>query len=92
MLQSYDAIGLRGASDDAVLASAAEAGRVLLTHDSSTLIGRAFARIEAGGRMPGVLVVSQSVPVGAVIDDLVLVVECSSNEEWLDQVRYLPLR
>ena len=42
--------------------------------------------------MPGVLVVSQSVPVGAVIDDLVLVVECSSNEEWLDQVRYLPLR
>ena len=42
-------IGLRGASDDTVLASAAQAGRVLLTHDSSTLIGRAFARIEAGG-------------------------------------------
>jgi predicted nuclease of predicted toxin-antitoxin system len=68
-------IGLRGASDDAVLAGAAEAGRVLLTHDSSTLIGRAFARTVQGAQMPGVLLV-----------------ECSSSEEWNDQVRYLPLR
>jgi predicted nuclease of predicted toxin-antitoxin system len=85
-------IGLRGASDDAVLASAAESGRVLLTHDSSTLIGRAFARTAQGAQMPGVIVVSQSTPVGAAIDDLVLVVDCSSSEEWNDQVRYLPLR
>jgi Domain of unknown function (DUF5615) len=85
-------IGLRGASDDAVLAGAAEGGRVLLTHDSSTLIGRAFLRVQAGERMPGVIVVSQSTPVGVAIDNLVLVAECSSSEDWNDQVRYLPLR
>jgi hypothetical protein len=85
-------IGLRGATDDAVLAGAAEAGRVLLTHDSSTLIARAFARVQRGERMPGVIVVLQSLGVGAAIDDLVLVAECSSSEDWNDQVRYLPLR
>ena len=85
-------LGLRGATDDAVLASAAEAGRVLLTHDSSTLFARAFARVLAGERMPSVIVVSQATGVGVAIDDLVLVAECSSSEDWNDQVRYVPLR
>jgi predicted nuclease of predicted toxin-antitoxin system len=85
-------IGLRGADDDAVLSSAAADGRVLLTHDVSTLIGRAFARVSAGAGMPGVVVVAQSLSVGAAIADLVLIVECSSAEEWKNQVRYLPLR
>ena len=35
-------LGLRGASDVDVLARAAVENRVLLTHDVSTLIGRAF--------------------------------------------------
>jgi len=42
--------------------------------------------------MPGVIAVSQSMPVGAAIEELVLVIECSSTEEWANQVRYLPLR
>jgi hypothetical protein len=31
-------------------------------------------------------------PIGAAIDDLVLVIECSTPEEWQNQVRYLPLQ
>ncbi len=85
-------IGLRGASDDAVLARAAAEGRVLLTHDVSTLIGRAFERIRAGFAMPGVIAVAQSMAVGAAIEDLVLVIECGVPEDWSNQVRYLPLR
>lgn len=45
-------IGLRGADDDTVLTRAAVEGRVILTHDVSTLIGRAFERIRAGSSMP----------------------------------------
>jgi hypothetical protein len=85
-------IGLRGADDDTVLASAAADDRVLLTHDVSTLIARAFDRIRAGMPMPGVIAIAQSMPIGAAIDDLVLVIECSTPEEWQNQVRYLPLR
>ena len=40
--------------------------------------------------MPGVIAVSQSLPVGQVIEDLLLVVECSPAEDWTNQVQYLP--
>ena len=85
-------IGLRGAGDDAVLAAAAVEARVVLTHDVSTLIGRAFERIKAALPMPGVIAVAQSMPIGRAIDDLVLIAECSTPEDWTSQVRYLPLR
>jgi hypothetical protein len=70
-------IGLRGADDDTVLERAVVEGRVLLTHDVSTLIGRAFERIRAGSLLSGVIAVAQSMPVGSAIEDLVLVIECS---------------
>jgi hypothetical protein len=85
-------VRLGGATDDAVLAGAAGSERVILTHDVSTLIGRALARIRAGEPMPGAIAVAQSLAVGAAIHDLVLVMECSAAEDWRDRVRYLPLR
>lgn len=85
-------VGLFGADDDTVLATAAAEGRVVLTHDVSTLIGRALERVKGGLPMPGVLAVAQSVPVGAAIEDLLLIIECSLPEDWANQVQYLPLR
>ena len=58
----------------------------------AALIARAFERIRAGFSMPGVIAVAQSMPVGAAIEDLVLVIECGLPEDWSNQVRYLPLR
>jgi hypothetical protein len=85
-------VGLRGATDDAVLARAGLEGRVVLTHDMATLIARAYERVQSGQSMPGVIAVSQTSPVGQVIEDLLLVVRCSTPEDWTNQVKYLPLR
>jgi hypothetical protein len=41
--------------------------------------------------MAGVVAVQQSLSVGRAIEDLILMGECSSQEEWEGQVRYLPL-
>jgi hypothetical protein len=41
-------VGLPGAEDPAVLAWAAQEGRVLLTHDVSTMTRYAYERIQAG--------------------------------------------
>jgi Domain of unknown function (DUF5615) len=84
--------GLSGAEDDAVLDWALNESRIVLTHDKATLVGIAYARMTAGKLVPGVLVAAQSAPVPVMIDDLVLILECSSAEEWRQQVRYLPLR
>jgi hypothetical protein len=85
-------VGLLGAADPAILAWAAEAGRVLLTHDINTLPGFAYDRILAGHPMPGVFAIRQSLSIGEVIEDLLFLVECSHEGEWEGQVRYLPLR
>ena len=41
--------------------------------------------------MPGVFEVSLEVPIGRVIEDILLLVECSIEGEWEGQIRYLPL-
>ena len=85
-------IGLSGADDPTVLEWAADEGRVLLTHDVSTITRYAYERVEAGKPMPGVFEVSREIPMGVVIEDLILLTECSLEDEWEGQVRYLPLR
>ena len=84
-------VGLSGADDPAVLEWAAHEGRIVVTHDVSTLAGHAFERVAAGLSMPGVFAVHWEGPIGLTIDDLLLLVECSLDGEWAGQVRFLPL-
>jgi hypothetical protein len=74
-----------------VLGWAAREGRIVLTHDISTLVGHAVKRVAAGQRMPGVVAARSRDPVGSTIEDLVLLAECSFEREWEGQVRFLPL-
>lgn len=85
-------IGLAGASDPEVLEWAAHENRVLLSHDVATITHHAYERIRSGQSMPGVFEVTRRAPIGAVIEDILLLVECSSEGEWEGQIRYLPLR
>ncbi len=65
-------VGLGGQDDPAVLAWAADEGRIVLTHDVSTMTAHAISRIAAGLAMPGLFAVQQSAAIGEVIDDIVL--------------------
>ena len=85
-------VGLYGADDPTVLAWCAGENRILVTHDVATISGYAYERVAAGLNMPGVFEVARSVPVAQVIEDLLLLAECSNENEWQGQVRYLPLR
>jgi hypothetical protein len=81
-----------GASDSTLLEWAATEGRILLTHDERTVPRWALHRVEAGFTMPGVFVVRRTVAVSQVIEDLLLLAECSLDDEWHDRICYLPLR
>jgi hypothetical protein len=85
-------VGLAAADDPTVLEWAAQEGRVLLTHDVSTITRYAYERVRAGKSMPGVFEVSRSVAIRVAIEDILLVAEGSIEDEWEGQVRYLPLR
>ena len=82
---------MSGADDPAVLEWAAQEGRIVLTHDISTLVSFAFERIASGRSMPGIFAARSSGSIGAIIEDLVLLTECSVEGEWQDHVRFLPL-
>lgn len=82
---------LSGADDPSVLEWTAEQGRVLLTHDVTTMGRFAYERVRAGLAMPGVLVVNPNVGIGDAIDDILLVVECSREGEWDGRVGFVPL-
>ncbi len=82
--------GLAGADDPTVLAWAASEGRVLLTHDVRTMTRFAYERVLRGEPMPGVIEVRARAAVGAVVDDLMLVLECATPGDFRDQVFYVP--
>lgn len=84
-------VGLSGVDDPSVLEWAARERRIVMTHDVSTLVTLAFERHAAGLPMAGVFAARASGPIGATIDDLVLLCECSIEGEWDGHVRFLPL-
>jgi Domain of unknown function (DUF5615) len=79
------------ASDPAVLDWAAAQGRVVITHDHRTMRPCAEERLKAGRLMAGLILVPQTAPLGQVIDDLVLVAEATTAEEWEGTIVFLPL-
>ena len=84
--------GLTGRGDAEVLEWAAREGRVLLTHDVTTMIRYVGERVAAGLPMPGVFEVGQQVPIAQAIEDILLIIECSLEGEWEGQITFLPLR
>lgn len=84
-------VGLLGAHDADVLEWAATQLRIVLTHDTATMIGFAYQRMREQREFPGMIAVSQYASIGKVIDD---VERIASNDDFQlhDQVIYLPFK
>lgn len=83
---------LGGVSDPELLEWCASQDRILLTHDVQTMVGFAYDRIREGLTFPGVIEVNMTQSIGATVDDLVLLIQASTVDEFINQVRYVPLR
>ena len=81
---------LAGLPDLEVLAAAAKAGRMLVTHDLRTM-PRHFGDFLQAAASPGVLLVPQHLPVPEVVDQLILIWAASDADEWLNRICRLPL-
>ena len=63
----------------------------MLTHDKKTMGPLASERVAAGQPMPGICIVRRIAPLGLLIEDLLIVLEALSAEEWENQIQYIPL-
>jgi hypothetical protein len=78
-------VGLSGADDEEILAWAASEGRIILTHDVTTMVGFAYELVDGGEPMPGLIEVSTQLRIQQVIEDLLLLEEVSLPGEWKDR-------
>jgi hypothetical protein len=88
--QDARAGGVIGIPDPEILKKAAEAGRILVSHDRRTM-PRHFARFVESHSSPGLIVVPQDLDIGSTIEDLLIVWAASDANEWQDTIGYLPL-
>lgn len=41
--------------------------------------------------MPGIFIVSDQMPIGQAIDELLLIITVTTSDEWVNRIVYLPL-
>jgi hypothetical protein len=84
-------VELTGEDDPRILEFAASEGRLLVTHDVQTMPNHVAERLALGLRVPGVILAPDSLAAGDIIEDLMLIVQCSVEGEWEGQIIRLPL-
>jgi hypothetical protein len=84
--QTAYAAHLAGVRDQEVLALAAQAGRVLVTHDRKTM-RKYFGEFIGHANSSGVIVIPQKLPVRTAVEDLILIWTASEAEEWINRIQ-----
>jgi hypothetical protein len=87
--QTAHAANLRGVPDPEVLAYAAKEGRVLVSHDITTM-PRHFGEFIQATNSAGVLIAIQEAPIQTIVEDLLLIWMVDEAEDWVNRIRILP--
>lgn len=85
-------VGLSGAEDEKILEYATLKNRILLTHDVKTITKYAYEKMAIGENICGIIEIVRSIPIPAAVEDILLIAEGSFENEWDNQIIYLPLR
>lgn len=79
-----------GKDDLTLLQIAAEQNRILVSHDVRT-IPKHFRHFITQQASPGVILIPQKLPLSTAIEHLLIIWLASEAEEWVNQIRFLPL-
>ena len=85
-------VGMSQTPDPQLLIWAASERRLMITHDRRTMPAHAKEVIDSGYDIAGVIIVAEELPMGLVIEQLELIVNCTEADEWQNVIRHLPLR
>jgi hypothetical protein len=88
-VQAFE-VGAAGVDDLILLRVAAAEGRILVSHDLRTM-PQHFRHFIIRQASPGLILIPQKLALSAAIEDLVTISLASEAEEWVNQIRFLPL-
>lgn len=80
---------LDGVPDPIVLRRAADEGRVVVTHDVTTMGVHFRQMVTSGMHSSGLITMPQGTPIGRAIDGLLHVWLNDTAEEWIDRWRWI---
>jgi len=87
--QTAHKAGLEGVPDEQVLEIAAREGRILVSHDLSSMPTH-FANFISSHDSPGVLLIPQSLSIKRAVEELTTIWGASEAEEWVNTITWLP--
>jgi len=83
--------GLARAPDARLLEWAAQNKHVLVTHDRGTMLMAARQRMHLQQMIAGLVIVKKELPLSKAIEDLMLLLECSTERDIENQVVLIPI-
>lgn len=82
---------LSGEDDETILDWTFQEGRILLTHDASTMTDFAYQRMREGKSVLGIVEVPQWLGIGAAIEDILTIAMSCAEEEFENRIEFLPI-
>jgi hypothetical protein len=92
ILRAQDVREIVGQDDRVLLRFATAEGRVVVTHDLSTMIPAMREQMRIESRCAPIVMVPDSMPLGAAVEDLLVLDGCAVEADWAAGVLYIPLR
>lgn len=92
IVRAQDLPELSGHDDLTLLRFATSTDRVLLTHDLSTMVSARRTQLRLHSRCAPIVLIHDSLSISHVIEDLLLLDQCSEPADWSAGILYLPLR
>ena len=83
--------GVIGLPDPEVLVRASTTDRILLSHDSQTMPLHFSPHVESQ-TCAGLILVEQNLPLGEMIEELLLIWSATDHAEWQNCIDFVPLR
>ena len=64
---------------------------ILITNNRESMPQHLSDHLSAGHHVPGIFTINLEVPMGKIIEELLLIVGASDEDEYIDQITYIPL-
>ncbi|NES69142.1 MAG: hypothetical protein F6K24_29900 [Okeania sp. SIO2D1] len=81
----------KGKKDPEILRSIQDNGFILVTNNRSSMPVHLAELLAESGHVPGILVLRPGANIGRVIEDLIAIAGASFEDEYRDQIAYIPL-
>jgi hypothetical protein len=92
LIRAQDVVEVAGKDDETLLTWATKHKRIFLTHDLATMVPALLHQQQQVSGCTPIVLAPDSLSIGAAIEEILLLDQCSEDSDWAAGVVYLPLR